>query len=308
MANTTYDPLRRDPFGNTESSTELVPAVEPGNQLSLNEDTLLKFDQQTQPRQPSDVRSTRRKREISPSIRPKTARPGTCVLHNPDFAPPPHPLNPRDKDLLGRFQFMAEKEADFSSLPNPNKVTHSGSLMSRISLKSLLTKVWKPTFWITYGHNILIFFRSKKTFEEWLYNPYLSKDERAKLIKLGIDFKRDRNLPNLRGYQATKVRTKYYKRAGMIHQFKLDRWMTYGPAVAGAFGSSDEKETYELHSIVLEILKHHPMNMDFFTNEAVLEFLGESRSNSSWGDSAVSAPGFTTAHQDGKSVASFIST
>lgn len=218
MANTSFDPFRSDPFQSAQSNSQLVP-VEPvvnsqtQKPLPLNEDVLMQFDQQTQR---SDVRSTRKRREVSPSTSPKNVRPGTCVLHNPEFAPPPVPLDPKDKDLLGRFQFMAEKEADYRSLPNAKRVTHSGCLVSRISLKSLLTKVWKPTFWITYGHNILIFFKSKSTFEEWLYNPYLSKDERANLIKLGIDFKRDRNLPNLRGYQATRIRTKYYKRGGMV--------------------------------------------------------------------------------------------
>ena len=223
MANTSFDPLRSDHFQSAGLNSQLVP-MQPATtsdspsqrSLPLHEDVLLQFNQQTELKS-TDVRSTRKRRELSPSISPKTTvKPGTSALLNPEFAPPPLPLDPKDEELLGRFQFMAEMEADYRTLPSAKRVTHSGYIQSRISLKSLLTKKWKPTYWITYGHNILIFFKSKATFEEWLYNPYLSKEKRMTLIKLGIDFKRDRNLQNLRGYQATRIRTKYYKRGGMM--------------------------------------------------------------------------------------------
>ena len=43
-------------------------------------------------------------------------------------------------------------------------------------------------FWISYGDNQILFFRSQLDFEEWVSNPYLKKDERDALVKLNVDF------------------------------------------------------------------------------------------------------------------------
>lgn len=39
------------------------------------------------------------------------------------------------------------------------------------------------------------------------------------------------------------------------HQFKLERWMEYGPTIAAAFASPNERETFNLRTIISEMIK-----------------------------------------------------
>ncbi len=137
----------------------------------------------------------------------------TSLLEDITFAPPP-PFPTMDK--LVRFEFMAEREADNKSLPNFTKVKHSGKILSRVSILSLISKSWKETFWIIYDEFQLIFFRNERDYEDWLLNPYIDGKERDDLIKLKIDLEKDLQASGSRGYQITKIRKKEYRKGGIM--------------------------------------------------------------------------------------------
>ena len=88
--------------------------------------------------------------------------------------------------------------------------------MARFSLKSMIIKKWRQCFWIAYGDNQILFFRSKVDFEEWISNPYLKKEERDVLVKLNVDFVNDLYRPNVNGYSVTRIRAKGYSRNGSL--------------------------------------------------------------------------------------------
>ena len=162
-----------------------------------------------------DVRSTRKHREV-PAVDIYQRNPlhtHSSILDDRTFAPPP-PLPTQDN--LVRFDFMAERQANTSLLPSFEKVMHSGKVLSRISITSLITKKWKEMFWIIYGINCFIVFRSKKDYEEWLLNPYLSEAERKLLIKLKVDFEKDLSVTGVRGYKTTEVSMKQYRVCGVL--------------------------------------------------------------------------------------------
>jgi hypothetical protein len=163
-----------------------------------------------------DIRNTRKHREVPVPIVETSDNPiylHSSILDDRTFAPPPH--LPTKKNLV-RFEFMAEREANVSLLPSFEKVMHSGKVLSRISIKSLITKKWKEVFWIIYGSSCLIVFRTTKDYEEWLLNPYLSETERQLLIKFKMDFEKDLSVTGIRGYKSTEARKKYYRGRGML--------------------------------------------------------------------------------------------
>ena len=162
-----------------------------------------------------DIRRTRKHRRVSTSLLEEATgplNPHASILDDRTFAPPP--LLPTISPV--RFEFMAERAADMSSLPQFEKVMHSGKLLSRISIKSLIMKNWKDTFWIIYGVSQLIIFRCLSDYEEWLLNPYLSEDQRLSFIKLKIDFEKDLSVTGNRGYHCTKLLPKFYRNSGRL--------------------------------------------------------------------------------------------
>ena len=44
------------------------------------------------------------------------------------------------------------------------------------------------------------------------------------------------------------------------NQFKLERWMDYGPTIAAAFAAEDERDIHQLRTIMLEMMKLSPKN------------------------------------------------
>lgn len=114
-------------------------------------------------------------------------------------------------------------------------------------------------FWITYGVNKLLIFRSTADFEDWISNPFLNKAQREFLVKLKIDLIDDLGKQNVRGYQLTNQRMKNYNSKN-LYQFKIERWMDYGPTIAGAFGSQNEREIFQLRTIFGEMLKRCPQD------------------------------------------------
>jgi hypothetical protein len=102
-----------------------------------------------------------------------------------------------------------------------------------------------------------MFFRNEADFDDWLNNPYHNFTEREFLVKLQVDFVSDLHKPNVRGYQTTQMTTKSYRRARM-KQFKLERWMDYGPTIAAAFASPDNREVEALRDVIVSCMKNSP--------------------------------------------------
>jgi len=174
-------------------------------------------------------------------------------LDDPKFAPKP----PVVHGLENAQSLSQHAPPGASPLPNFDEVTHSGYVLSRISFRTILIKKWKQTFWVSYGKKEILFFRSSADFEDWISNPYLSQGQRDFLVKLRVDFVEDLYKQNVRGYQVTNLRLKNYNNK-MLHQFKLERWMDYGPTIAAAFASPNEKECVNLRTIMSEMMKIAP--------------------------------------------------
>ncbi len=138
-----------------------------------------------------------------------------AILHDPTFAPPPK--FPENLSVVKMRFFGDEKNLTVkSTLPSFEQVNHSGECMARFSLRSMIIKKWRQCFWIAYGDNQILFFRSKVDFEEWVSNPYLTKTERDKLVKLNVDFVNDLYKPSVNGYNPTNIRAKSYNRNGTL--------------------------------------------------------------------------------------------
>ena len=138
-----------------------------------------------------------------------------AILHDPTFAPPPK--FPENLSVVKMRFFSDEKNLTVkSTLPSFEQVNHSGECMARFSLRSMIIKKWRQSFWIAYGDNQILFFRSKIDFEEWVSNPYLTKTERDALVKLNVDFVNDLYKPSVNGYNTTNIRAKSYNRNGAL--------------------------------------------------------------------------------------------
>jgi len=99
------------------------------------------------------------------SSRSQSRSSSTGVLGNKKkFAPPPE--FPKSLEVA-KLQIFNRKKNVQSTLPPYHDVKHSGELLARFSLKSMLTKKWRSTFWIAFGKNQMLFFRSKHDFDEW---------------------------------------------------------------------------------------------------------------------------------------------
>ena len=127
-------------------------------------------------------------------------------LDDPKFAPKPNAVH----GLENAKALSQHAPPGASPLPDFEKVTHSGYVLSRISFRTILIKKWKQTFWVSYGNNQVLFFRSSSDFEDWVSNPYLSQGQRDFLVKLKVDFVEDLHKQGVRGYQCTPQRLKNY--------------------------------------------------------------------------------------------------
>ena len=146
-----------------------------------------------------------------------------------------------------------------SPLPKADLVRKSGYVLSRISFRTIVMKKWKQSFWVQYGSHTMLWFRSQYDFDDWLNNPYHTQGQRNFLIKLAVNFVHDLYKPNVRGYQVTQCRSKPYG-TKMVRQFKLERWMDYGPTIAAAFGSYDPKEVDALREAIVECMRNTPLD------------------------------------------------
>mmetsp|Transcript_5428 Transcript_5428/g.8241 ORF Transcript_5428/g.8241 Transcript_5428/m.8241 type:complete len:599 (+) Transcript_5428:228-2024(+) len=144
-----------------------------------------------------------------------------------------------------------------SPLPRAELVRKSGYVLARISFRTIIMKSWKQSYWVQYGPHTMLWFRNQEDFKDWLNNPYHSQAQRNYLIKLAVNFVHDLYRPNVRGYQVTQSTTKSYGRE-MMKQFKLERWMDYGPTIAAAFASQDAKEVDVLRETIVQCMRNTP--------------------------------------------------
>lgn len=174
---------------------------------------------------------------------------GEMVPYSP---PSPNPQNKYSQQLA------RNAPPGCAPLPKGELVVKSGYILSRISFRTILMKKWKQTYWVQYGRHTMLWFRSENHFNEWLSNPYLSQAQRNFLVKLAINFVHDLYKPNVRGYQVTQAHSKPYGRK-IIRQFKLERWMDYGPTIAAAFGSPDSQEVDVLRQTIIDCMRNTPL-------------------------------------------------
>lgn len=171
------------------------------------------------------------------------------VLHNNKFSPPPK-LPASLKEIRSQMD-----TSRLSQLPRFENIKHSGECLARFSLKSMVIKKWRSTFWIAYGLQEIYFFRSKTDFEEWVSNPYLSKEQRNSLVKMKVDFVRDLDEPFVEGYQVSMMSMKHYKKEGEIYHYKLEKWDKLGPTVSVAIGGKNSIEIKNLRTIMKEMIE-----------------------------------------------------
>ena len=158
-----------------------------------------------------------------------------------------------------------------SGLPKAELVGKRGFVLSRISFRTIVMKKWKQSYWVQYGGHTMLWFRNENDFNDWLNNPYHTQIQRNFLIKLAINFVHDLYKPNVRGYQVTQCRTKPYGNNKVVRQFKLERWMDYGPTIAAAFGSYDPKEVDACREAIVECMKNTPLDNGIRATGAVKE-------------------------------------
>jgi hypothetical protein len=169
-------------------------------------------------------------------------------------------------------QALAQQAGPMASpLPKAELVRKKGYVLSRISFRTIVMKKWKQSFWIQYGSHTMLWFRNESDFDDWLNNPYHTQSQRNFLIKLAVNFVHDLYKPNVRGYQVTQCRTKPYGNK-VVRQFKLERWMDYGPTIAAAFGSYDPKEVDACREAIVECMKNTPLDNGIRATGAVKEY------------------------------------
>jgi hypothetical protein len=174
----------------------------------------------------------------------------------PHQAEPPQPL-PEHVNKYSQV-LAAVAPPDAAPLPQGDKVIKSGYVLARISFRTIMLKKWKQTYWVMYGPHTMVWFRNYADFDDWLNNPYLTQQQRNYLIKLAVNFVHDLYKPNVRGYQVTQARSKQYGNK-ILKQFKLERWMDFGPTIAAAFASTDPKEVDELRLALVECMRNTPI-------------------------------------------------
>ena len=178
------------------------------------------------------------------------------ILNDTTIAPPP----PKPH-VLNSPQFSQYQNSSGGSVPNFDLVKHSGDILARLSLKSMLTKKWRQAYWIAYGYHQILFFRSRADFEQWIANPFLSPEARDELIKFNIDFKNHVQYDGALGYKVSTVATKEYRSDGYMYQCKIDKWYSYGPSVSAAVGSKNEMQVRNLRSIMAAMIDLNPQNV-----------------------------------------------
>jgi len=207
-------------------------------------------------------------RSVSSSISSRSSKsdhyPGQSPLDDPTFAPPP------EIDTHASRMTTQNPVGVSYNLPSSTLVTHSGNIMARISTKEIILKKWKQVFWITYGDQKFLIFRSKVDFEEWINNPYLTPNERDDLLKFSVDFKdfksktTSKSKGNTTGYRVSSLHRKDYGKS-VMNKFQLEEWFNYGPRVMALFSSKNQAEVKSVRMILIEMMKRYKHSLCGFT-------------------------------------------
>lgn len=108
-----------------------------------------------------------------------------------------------------------------------------GTILARISVRTLIVKEWKDTFW-TINKGKLLLYRSR---EDFLYNP------------VGVMVKKD--IPLCDNLRCSEVTCKPYKGYGDLYHFTLEEMLDYGPSLVAKFASSRAKSVRELRAVIV---------------------------------------------------------
>jgi ribosomal protein S14 len=241
----------REPPPQQQQETEPVPKEEPHASAANG------FPKEPPPSQETTVK-------CSIQEPPDVVAPPQGTLYPPQIQYGQRPDVPPDRetpqDVRNPYSPLLAREAPpgASPLPKAELVRKRGFALARISFRTIVMKKWKQTYWVQYGPHTMLWFRSQADFDDWLNNPYHMQTERNFLIKLAVNFVHDLYKPNVRGYQVTQCRTKGYGNK-IVRQFKLERWMDYGPTIAAAFGSYDPAEVDALREAIVECMRNTPL-------------------------------------------------
>jgi hypothetical protein len=218
-------------------------------------------DEPSSPTQEKSLKTPEKKTDaVSRAAEKASERSASAVsspnaFDNPNFAPKPNSPRVRPENLANIEKLAASAPKNASPLPDFGKVSHSGYILARISIRTILLKKWKQVYWVTYGVNQILFFRSTDDFEEWLTNPYLSAKERDHLVKLKIDLIEDLSrVEGVAGYTVTPKIQKLYN-TNNYYTFKLEKWINSGPIISAAFASLIETDVTNLRTMFLEMGK-----------------------------------------------------
>lgn len=252
MAETSYDPLRSDPFQNNavvpvpttlpHQGQWSVPGTGTGSGQTPHHhgagvvrDPLLHFQNENAHLSTSSipakdntsnihqqrvrVNTTPDTSSLSGSSRSRHRTGKSKVLDDANIAPPPDPPIARDyTQSLFHVEDLPGGDSD-NNKPSFDQIQHSGYCLARISFRTLIMKKWKQVFWICYGDDCqtLLFFKTKEKFEDWIMNPYLNAAQREQMVKLRIDFNNcaDERL-GIKGYQVSALKRKRYSSGGML--------------------------------------------------------------------------------------------
>ena len=111
-----------------------------------------------------------------------------------------------------RVQLHSGQSARFidPNCPTEDLVNDSGTILIKLK-KRFFGHKFVEHFWIRYGRNCLLFFKSRTDAHEWIHNAQLKTEERNSLVQLCIDFEKDSVSDNIMGYKSTCTYYKSYR-------------------------------------------------------------------------------------------------
>jgi hypothetical protein len=155
MANSAFDPLRKDLFATINETAKI--AMPPGGETQFlmrtgatemstkesPEDVLMQFNAANSPAQvPAQAQELTRQKIHRSDISFISANSvGSSPMNNSNFAPPPSP--PPKRDYTASLMMSESVSTIHTDLPSFERVHHSGTVLARISMRSLVTKKWK---------------------------------------------------------------------------------------------------------------------------------------------------------------------
>jgi len=113
-----------------------------------------------------------------------------------------------------------------------------GECLSRISLRTLIVKDWKPVFWVFMSKGVLGLYRSK---DDYRYNPH-GKGMKKRII---INY----------NHTCTEISRKEYRGYGYLDHFTLEEQMDYGPSTVAKFAGHNRASVQKLRDKLLKIIK-----------------------------------------------------